>query len=368
MTSPPEKLDDTLARTRRPPMSGFFADFAASIYSGIISRRNRRFDKRKGVITFDRPVISVGNLSTGGTGKTPLVLHLARVLENAGHKPAVAMRGYNPQGKDGPDSDEAAVYKRAMRSLHIVAQPNRINGLIKLFSTPHGSEVDVVLLDDGFQHRQIARQFDIIAIDATRDPFVDRLLPAGFLREPIESLKRANAFVLTHAEAVPREQALDLENRLWDVPPHAYVSVCRHVWSGILVVAEDGEHEWDVDWLRGRQVYIACAIGNPDPFIKQARWRVGHTEGGHILGATLLKDHADFTPDVVQRLVQEIKAHKADVLLVTEKDWSKLQHLPPNTFPVPIARPQLALSFDRGGAELEAAVLKTVNDFNPDAD
>jgi len=127
------------------------------------------------------------------------------------------------------------------------------------------------------------------------------------------------------------------------------VGVCRHLWGGLLVVDENGEEDRGVDWLTGKSIYAACAIGNPGPFLEQARWRAGHVKSTGLAGSLVLRDHAEFGPEVVSRLVEELKALKADVLLVTEKDWSKLMKLPAETWPCPVARPQVALSLTAAG-------------------
>ena len=345
--------------SRRPPLGGVLGTVAAGFYRVGIAWKNRRFTAGRGVVTFDRPVISVGNLSVGGTGKTPLVLHLARVLTDAGHNPCVAMRGYGAPRGQGLSSDEAQVYRRAMRTLPIVAQPDRTFGLIEMFGSEQGQSIDCVILDDGFQHRKIARQLDIVLIDATRDPFQDRLLPAGFLREPVVSLRRARAVVITHAESAPRVEVSELEGRIRGLIPEGVICVCRHQWDGLAVVGEDGESEQAVNWLASKRVFVACAIGNPGPFLALAQ----QLAGGMLAGSLVLKDHAEYEPDVVARLVEALKAHRAGVLLVTEKDWSKLQKVPSETWPCPVVRPRLELRFDRGGEELAAAVLGCVKGF-----
>ncbi len=146
------------------------------------------------------------NLSVGGTGKTPMVMHVLRVLLERGYRPCVAMRGYS-KSKDGA-ADETDAYRRAFPEVPIMAQPDRIAGLRSLLErTPAEKQFDRVVLDDGFQHRQIARDLDVVLIDATpgRSVFADRLLPAGWLRERVGSLARASAVVLTHAELASRE-------------------------------------------------------------------------------------------------------------------------------------------------------------------
>lgn len=358
-------LDDAQlsANRPRPPMSGPLASLASSVYRAVITRRNRRFDAGRGVVTFDRPVISVGNLSVGGTGKTPMVLHLVKLLRDAGSWPCVAMRGYGRVPGEGLTSDEAQVYRRAFPDLPMVAQPNRTEGLMDLFATEEGEQVNCIVLDDGFQHRKIARQLDIVLVDATRPPFGDRLLPAGWLREPLSSLARAQAAVVTHAEAVTRTDAIEIETRLWNFMPKGVVAVCLHAWTGVVVEQEGADHEHPTAWLRDKRVYVACAIGNPGPFLGSAREAIGQEP----VGAMILKDHAEFGPAVISGLIEDLRRHEADVLLITEKDWSKLLEVPRerwvSSWGGVVARPRLEITFDRQGEALHQAVLDCVRLF-----
>ena len=146
------------------------------------------------------PVISIGNLTLGGTGKTPMVQHAASVLMDAGHRPAIVLRGYG--ARRGEDSDEAMEHRAALPGVPVMAQPDRVAALATLRRTH--PEVDVVLLDDGFQHRFVKRCSDIVLIDARRVLDEERVLPAGRLREPLASLARATDVVVTHADRVPR--------------------------------------------------------------------------------------------------------------------------------------------------------------------
>ncbi|HRQ74118.1 MAG TPA: tetraacyldisaccharide 4'-kinase, partial [Phycisphaerales bacterium] len=159
----------------RAIVPGLPGRLAAMVYGAAIARRNRAFDAGRGVVTLDRPVISVGNLSTGGTGKSPTVAWVVRTLREAGRDPCIAMRGY--RSRDGV-SDEAEEYRAAFDDLPVVARPDRLQGLIELFASERGGRVDAVVLDDGFQHRCIARALDLVLIDATRDPFADAMIPA----------------------------------------------------------------------------------------------------------------------------------------------------------------------------------------------
>ena len=338
---------------RAPPIPRPLSLPLAWLYGLVIARRNRRFDARKGVIEFDRPTISVGNLSVGGTGKTPMVMHVLNVLRAAGHSPAVAMRGY---ASAGGESDEAGEYARAFPEVPVVAQPNRVEGLIKLFGAERGMKVDAIVLDDGFQHRRVWRDLDIVLVDATRDPFADALLPAGWLREPVASLKRAGAVVITHAECVDESRVRELSTSIAEVSPHALVAVCEHAWTGLSVVESGAERDEPVAWLRGKAVLAACAIGNPDAFISQVAGAAGRQPAGVIT----LRDHDPFREPVVRRIIEKAREIPAAAVVVTEKDWSKLRHVPADRWPCAVVRPGLEMRFRSGGPGVDALILERV--------
>src|SRR4051812_19919591 len=237
----------------RPPLAGPIGRLTSRLYGWEIGRRNRRYDAGRGVVRFDRPVISVGNLSVGGTGKTPMVAHIVGLLLEAGHRPCIAMRGYRSQ--DGR-SDEAEEYRARFPSVPVVAQADRTLGLINLFALEHegrGPHTDCIVLDDGFQHRKIARDLDIVLLDATREPFHDRLLPAGWLREPVESLRRAALVVLTHAESASAETIQWLSGSVGRVRARPAEAVTRHGWAALCIRERGADRPEPVEWLRGRR-------------------------------------------------------------------------------------------------------------------
>lgn len=330
---------------------------AAAIYGKVVASRNASFDAGRGVVHLDRPVISVGNLSVGGTGKTPMVVHTLGVLRDAGRKPCVAMRGY----RAGPDgSDEAALYRRVRAGVPIVARPDRVEGLIELFATSEGESVDTIVLDDGFQHRRLARQLDIVLLDATRSVFLDRLLPAGWLREPVSSLARAQAVVVTHAERVAARMVDDMLRRVREVAPNALLASARHEWLDLRVHHGHDVQVRAVDWLRSKRVVAACAIGNPEAFMAQTREAVG----ADLAASIVLRDHDPFNVASVARIAKA--AEKSDVIVVTEKDWSKLSKVPAETWPCALAVPRLGMQFVRGGGELAAAIAQAARPLTPE--
>lgn len=339
---------------RHGPVPAWIGRVLEPIYAAAIARRNRRFDAGRGVVRLDRPVISVGNLSVGGTGKTPMVVHLVRELLAAGRRPCIAMRGYVPRSSRGDRgaalSDEAEQYKRLLPGVPVVAQPDRAAGLQRLFATDEGRVIDCVVLDDGFQHRRLARDLDIVLLDASRNPFEDRLLPAGWLREPVASLARAHAIVATHTELAGPQRTESILRSAAAITPRAALAAARHAWSALTVAQAGVEREEPVGWLAGRRITAVCAIGNPEGFLAGVR-----AAGAQITSSMVLPDHDRYDPETVRAITRT--ATGAAAIVTTEKDWAKLGRLDPATWPCPVARPVLTLEFDRGGTDLHAAVL-----------
>lgn len=335
------------------PIWGPFARVPARVYGWEIARRNRRFDAGRGVLSIDRPVISVGNLSVGGTGKSPMVLRIVSMLRVAGRHPCIAMRGY-AGGADGAGSDEAKVYRSELADVPIVARPDRLEGLLDLFRTAEGEAVNCVVLDDGFQHRRLARQLDIVLLDATRDAFRDRLLPAGWLREPVASLARAHVVVVTHAQAVAAANVEAMLGAARGVNPRVVTAVCEHAWQGLRTATAEGDAEVAVDVLGSRRVAVCCAIGNPGAFVSQVR----QAAAGPMAGELILRDHDPLHVDTIARLLRMLHESGAEALVVTEKDWVKLMRVRPEAWPCPVYRPRLEVRFRSGEEALRAAVVE----------
>lgn len=336
---------------RTGPVPGPLGRALSRLYAAEIARRNRRFDRGEGVVRLDRPVISIGNLSVGGTGKTPMVMHLAGVLLEAGHRPCIAMRGY--RAGPGGESDEAASYASELPEVPIIARPDRLAGLLELFHNERGERIDTVLLDDGFQHRRIARDLDLVLMDATRPPFQDRLLPAGWLREPLSSLSRADGVIITHAESVSEPRLADLRARV-EASGSRVMAVCRHEWTGLDVAGPGSDETRPVNWLAGRRALAVCAIGNPGPFMAAVERAVG----GPAAASLALRDHDPFAERAVARMLDLAAQARADVIVTTAKDWAKLRA---RRWPLPVARARLSLRFDSGEETLRREVLHQVN-------
>ncbi|MCL4221869.1 MAG: tetraacyldisaccharide 4'-kinase [Phycisphaerales bacterium] len=326
------------------------------LYLAELARRNRAFDRGRGVRTLPIPVLSVGNLSVGGTGKTPTVRTLCAWLRDAGHTPAIAMRGYKP-GPQG--SDEALEYRRLLPDTPVIVRPDRYEAITEFLATSaHGSatySIDCVVLDDGFQHRRLSRVFDLVLIDASRWPYDDAPLPAGRLRELPSSLVRAQAVLITHAELVTQNQIAQLESRLGREHPHLTIAVGEHAWSGVQV-REGGSPpvRHSLDWLRDKRIVAACGLGNPAGFFAAAERVLGHQPVETIV----LPDHAAFGAAQRARLAAAVRRHQAECVLISLKDDVKIAK--PADLGVPVAAALLDLRFWTGEAELRSRVLSAV--------
>lgn len=284
-----------------------------------------------------RPVISVGNLTAGGTGKTPLVALIAKLLLQRGLKPVILTRGYgrasgpplvalDPAPERSPDprqvGDEPALLAAELPEVPLVVSASRFDG--GRYAEEH-YQPDAHLLDDGFQHQQLARQLDIVALDATQ-PFSDRaIIPAGQQRERCAALKRAHIVVLTRvdpadlagqADRADGAELAPLERRVREINPQAKLFHCQTKLAGWLSVA-DGRR-LPADFPAGRGVYAFCGIGNPEAFFRDlARW------GLALAGTRAFRDHHVYTDSEIARLV--IAAHKTNATLITtEKDVMNL--------------------------------------------
>jgi tetraacyldisaccharide 4'-kinase len=257
------------------------------------------------------PVVSVGNVSAGGTGKSPFVRWTVAELRAAGHRPAVALRGYAP---GGGASDEAAEHRAEMPGVALAVGADRAASIAAVRAAD--PSVDCVVLDDGFQHRAVARRLDIVLVDATRPAIGGALLPAGWLREPATALRRAGVVVVTRARSVDPALAALVE-RFHGRPPAAWT---RHEWVGIARFGAGGR-DMPVGALQGRKVVCVTALGNPGPFVAEAQAR-----GARVRADLRFRDHHRFTAGDAERIVALAREQDAAVLC-TGKDWAKLAPL-----------------------------------------
>ena len=287
----------------------------------------------------DRPVISVGNVTLGGTGKTPIVAMLAAYLRDRGLEVVVLTRGYGRQsrgrevlrsqsGELPPDAvarggDEPALLSRELPGVTIVVDSDR--HAAGLWATRELG-ADVFLLDDGFQHLRLARDLDLVVVDAT-DPFGgERMPPLGRLREPVRGLGRADAVVVTRATHAVDETGLR----------RAVARVCgaevplflaSHDVTGLRPLA--GGAEQMPSSLGASTAAVLTAIGNPRVLLADLG-RVGI----EVVAERLLPDHHDYAQADVDDAIAQARSAGATVLVTTEKDAVKLERLDLSRMPV----------------------------------
>jgi tetraacyldisaccharide 4'-kinase len=335
-----------------PIAAGARLGFAAlePIYTGIIHARNFLYTRRiLRAAHARRPVVSVGNVTTGGTGKTPMVAWLVGELRKRGRSPAVLLRGYR---STGGASDEELLLRSMVSTSPVEAQPDRFAGSERVLS--QHPEVDAFVLDDGLQHRQLARYFSIVLVDATAPFGFDHVLPRGLLREPMRAFRRANAVVITRADLATDHTLNQVEARIrqeqHDVP------IFRVNLTQDRLLDAEGCMQ-SIEGLRGRSVFAFCGIGNPDAFFEQLRHN-----GANLVGTHRLPDHHAYTADELSDILQGAKQVNAELALTTEKDWVKIAPLAAKLPAAPpILRAGVSVHFhDDAGAQLVELVMKGI--------
>jgi tetraacyldisaccharide 4'-kinase len=308
---------------------------ASWAYGAAVALRNRKFDRGLGVVRLSVPVISVGNISVGGTGKSPVVRWIASLLLAEGVKPLISMRGYG--AKPGEKSDEAIEHEELLPGMDVLAQPDRVAAL-QPFLVQH-PEVGCVILDDGFQHRRIARDLDIVLIDAQRPGLDGWLLPAGRLREPAANLRRADAVIVTRADRIDEALSRQIE-LLSGKPPVAWL---RHAWTRFRVFSRtSNESSFEaMSWLRGKKVIVAAGIGNQNAFVRQII-----SASAKVESLLTVKDHQNYTKRMVAKLAGDMQF---DALVTTLKDWVKIRRvIDLSQWRAPIVVPELAIEAIEG--------------------
>lgn len=280
-----------------------------------VARRNRRFDRCAAPVKrVPVPVVSVGNLTTGGTGKTPLVRWICEVLRQAGGRPAIVSRGY---AGGGGVNDEAMELADALPDVPQVRNPRRYEGAMQAIDE---SDANCIVLDDGFQHRFLARDLDIVLLDALCPFGHDHLLPRGFLRESVEGLARAHVVALSRADQVEASQREQIRSRVRSLSPGSLWCELTHRPTGWRSL-DGGRHP--LSQFASKRVAAFCGIGNPQAFAKSLQQC-----GCNVVGVREFPDHHAFSARDLESLQQWAKQlSQVDALVCTMKDFVKLRAL-----------------------------------------
>lgn len=329
---------DRFLYSREKPFSTrllLFPLFLASIpYGLVVNARNKAYGigllSRK---RFPCPVLSVGNLTVGGTGKTPLTMAIAQRLSKEGIRVAILSRGYGRKeasraivsdGREillGPEEagDEPYLMARSLPGIPVLVGKDRYQtGRLAL----ERFSVRGLLLDDGFQHQRVCRNLDILLLDSRLGFGDGHLLPRGPLREPLKGIRRAHMVVLTKMEGATECGAL--EETIHRLYPQAELYYSHYEPTGL--VGPEGERE-DVSVLRGKRVFALSGIADPRYFV-----RLLSRCGAVLCGEAIFPDH--HTYKVSDLTCLEEKVNCCDYLVTTEKDMVKLVRFSP--FPVPL--------------------------------
>src|SRR6478752_9540801 len=210
---------------------------AEAPYTIAVSVRNWRYDRGAAEVhNVDVPIITVGNLTLGGTGKTPMVKWLAQRFQNAGLRVAIVSRGYG--AAEGKHNDEARELAQALPNVPHIQNRDRVAGAqqaIREFNS------QLLLLDDGFQHRRLSRDLDIVLLDALEPFGFEHVFPRGTLREPLAGLQRANVVCLSRADAISPSERETIRKRVADIAPQA--AWCEAAHSASKLVNARGESQ-----------------------------------------------------------------------------------------------------------------------------
>lgn len=271
------------------------------------------------------PVICVGNITAGGTGKTPTVMHLARLFQTRNFHPVVLTRGYKRKSKkpilpvsDGnailttpqESGDEPYLIAAGLKNIPVVVGTDRYNS--GMFSIDHFGS-DIFILDDGYQHLKLYRNINILLIDASNPAGNGCMLPAGILREPLTGISRADCIIISRADEGDKSKAEELVRSFNKKAPVYYSSLKV---SGIM---DAKGKTYSPDFIKGKNLFLFSGIGNPGSFKRSVI-----ENGGIIKGEIRFPDHHWYNKKDMDQIVKDAERLSVDAIITTEKDMTRL--------------------------------------------
>jgi len=280
--------------------------------------------RRRHRVKVSLPVISVGNITVGGTGKTPLVELLARFLTEEGVRVGVVCSGYGRQSRESivapgyklqqrrtqDTGDEVMQLAYQLPETVFAVGPTKAAAAVEL---ARSGEVDLIVVDDGFQHHQLHRDLDIVAFDASVKRRYLKMFPCGLLREPLRSLCRADIIIITRAKFA--RDMLALKDRLSRLSPGA--ALYSAAFEADEIVGR--EASYSVKYLEDKSVFLFAGVGHFRTLKKQVSALCPDIDC-----ALELSDHQVYDRDLLERIKALTDSHDSDVILTTFKDWVKI--------------------------------------------
>lgn len=294
-------------------------------------------------------VISVGNITLGGTGKTPVVEYLAKYLKGEGRKVAILSRGYKKKCRSASVhrcssyetmGDEAYMLQENLKGVPVVVNADRRQG-ISIAINDYGA--DTIIMDDGFQQWGIKKDLDIVTIDALI-PFGNRhIFPRGILRQPLSSLKQADVFILTRTDVTP--DISDIRKVLGEFNPLAIIIESVHKPVGFYPLGRKQDLS-EVGIFKGKTIALVSGIANPDSFKGMV------ADLGVKIGASFdFPDHYSYSSKDLDRIILECKEKNIACIITTEKDAARLSQLPVKDCHLPVFVLRIEISITRNEDE-----------------
>ena len=238
---------------------------------------------------------------------------------------------------------------KAVPNVTVVVNPDRVAGAKKAINE-HNAKL--LVMDDGFQHRRLARDVNIVAIDATVPFGNGKLLPAGLLREPITSLKRADAVIITRSNQNSPEMIEEIKAKVRKLKPEMVVAAAVHKPMYIKLIKD---RQLGLDKLAGKRIYAFCGIGNPDTFLQTLK-----DMSLNIVGTKIYNDHHVYTNDDIAVINEDARYKQAEYVITTHKDWIKTALLSLDKFQIPFAAMMVELEFADGQEKIIELVEKSL--------
>ena len=283
-------------------------------YLAVLNTRNILY--KNGIIKSIRlpvKIISIGNITTGGTGKTPLVEFTAKYLNEMGKKVAILSRGYggNNSSQESNDNvnDECLTLRENLQDVPVLAGKDRVKNGERAI---RDYAADCLILDDGFQHLKLKRDLDIVVIDSLNPFGGENLIPRGSLREPLRNLGRADLFVISHCNQSNEQTIKSIYTKLEHINSHA--PVCESIHKPVHIENTTDGSILEPEWLKGKRIYGLSAIGNPESFAFTL-------EGleADLIKHRVFNDHHVYTKEEIDDVISEAKSLGADAIVVTQK-------------------------------------------------